>query len=107
MHYEIERVILRKPEPEDIASEFLIDALFKKMNSVFNTYRFTPEQCAEALKLNPQKTQRICDIERIPASELTFADLKEYYELHSGLWKMYHAKSNSLVDRFNAKIKRA
>ena len=86
--------------PETPASEALIDACFAKMNSVYGQYKFKPEQWLEMLKLAPDSTRAICDLERLGFEQLTYGDLRKYYEIHVNLWKSFHARSNSLNDRF-------
>jgi hypothetical protein len=88
-----------KPEPESKASQNLIDACFAKMNSVYGQYKFTNEDWCEMMLLAPDTTRQICSIETMSAEELTYGDLRKYYDLHLKLWKSYNARANSLNDR--------
>jgi len=81
------------------ATERLIDACFSKMNAVYGGYNFTPENWAEMFKHSTESTKKICDIERLAPEELTYGNLREYYELHINVWKSYHARTNKLSDR--------
>ena len=88
-----------KPELSAPASQHLIDACFDKMNSVYGQYKFTDEQWCEMMTLSPEITREVCDIEIKPIGELTYGDLRKYYDLHLGMWRGFHARSNSLNDR--------
>ena len=88
-----------RPTPETPASQDLIDACFEKMNSVYGQYKFTSDQWLEMFNLAPDSTKAICDLERFGFEELTYGDLRKYYDLHVNLWKSFNARSNSLNDR--------
>lgn len=88
-----------RPSPKSSATEHLIDACFAKMNSVYGQYKFSNEQWCEMMKLSPNNTKLICDIEQIPMDKLTYGDLRDYYDLHIKMWKSFNSKANSLNDR--------
>ena len=88
-----------KPELETPASQHFIDACFQKMNSVYGQYKFTDEQWCEMMLLSPDTTKAICDLEMMSIEELTYGDLRKYYDLHILIWKSYNARANNLNDR--------
>ena len=89
-----------RPQPDSPATERLIDACFEKMNSIYGQYSFTPENWSEMFKSSPDATKRICDIERKSWDQLTYGDLREYYDIHINLWKSFNARNNKLTDKF-------
>jgi len=80
-----------RPDKDSPATEYLIDACFKKMSSVYEQYKFSEGDW--------KNTEEILGLEALSPQELTYGNLLKYYELHFNLWKSSHAKANSLNDR--------
>ena len=49
--------------------------------------------------LSPKSTRQICDMEMKSLEDLTYGDLRKYYDIHIQMWKSFKARGNSLNDR--------